>query len=156
MAQILEQANQLGIKIPFVSGDGFSNPVIYQNAGDYTDGVVYIAPPQIKENALLQEFRTNYNKKTGHDPDSFASNMYDATKIYIAAYQKMRADGKNSRADFRNAVAATKDFQGVSGLINFAENGDLIANQGVYKVKGKTPEFLGEYTVVNGKIKKVN
>ena len=156
MAQILEQASQLGIKKPFLSGDGFSNPIIYDNAGAYTDGVVYVAPPQVKASTLYSAFVNAYSKKTGHAPDSFACNAYDAANIYIDAAERMLNRGENSREAFRKQVAATKDFAGVSGRINFAPNGDLIANQGVYKVNGKIPSFLGEYRVVNNKLQKAN
>ena len=156
MAQILEQAAQLNIKLPFVSGDGFSNPIIYQNAGAYTDGVVYVAPPQVKETSLYSDFVASYNKATGHDPDSFATNMFDATNIFLQSVEKIVKDGKVNRSSFRDAVASTKDYQGASGVINFAQNGDLVANQGIYKVNGTTPVFVGEYKVLNGKIVEAN
>lgn len=156
MAQILEQAAQLNIKLPFLSGDGFSNPIIYQNAGAYTDGVVYVAPPQVKETNVYSDFVASYNKATGHNPDSFATNMYDAANIFIESAEKMVNGGNISRSSFRDTVASTKDYNGASGVINFAANGDLLANQGIYKVNGTTPVFLGEYSVINGKIVEAN
>lgn len=156
MAQILEQAAQLNIKLPFLSGDGFSNPIIYQNAGAYTDGVVYVAPPQVKETNIYSDFVAAYNKATGHNPDSFATNMYDAANIFIESAEKMVNGGNISRSSFRDTVANTKDYNGASGVINFAANGDLLANQGIYKVNGTTPVFLGEYSVINGKIVEAN
>ena len=48
MAQILEQASQLGVNKPFLSGDGFLSEEIYQLAGEYTDGVVYTASAQLE------------------------------------------------------------------------------------------------------------
>lgn len=156
MAQILEQAAQLNIKLPFLSGDGFSNPIIYQNAGAYTDGVVYVAPPQVKETNIYSDFVASYNKATGHNPDSFATNMYDAANIFIESAEKMIDGGNISRSSFRDTVASTKDYNGASGVINFAANGDLLANQGIYKVNGTTPVFLGEYSVINGKIVEAN
>ena len=156
MAQILEQAAQLGMNLPFLSGDGFSNPIIYQNAGAYTDGVVYVAPPQVKETTIYEDFVKDYTNAIGHAPDSFATNSYDATNIFIEAYLNAMKNGKVTRSSFRDSVAATKDYEGASGIINFAPNGDLVANQGVYRVEGTTPVFLGEYKVVNGSIIKAN
>jgi branched-chain amino acid transport system substrate-binding protein len=90
-------------------------------------------------------------------PDSFATNAYDATRIVADALATVyKNTGKFDRADVRDAVAATKDFPGVAGVVNFAENGDLIAYQGVYKVNGTTPEYLGAYSVIDGKLTKVN
>ena len=62
MAQILEQAAQLGIDIPFLSGDGFSDPMIYQLAGDFCDGVIYIGPSQAKASSVLTDFQAAYRK----------------------------------------------------------------------------------------------
>ncbi len=152
MAQQLEQAAQLGLNIPFLSCDGFSNPEIYELAGAYTDGVVYIGPAQVAESDNYKVFKEQYTAKFGVAPDSFATNAYDATNIIINAIKEAGTD----RKAIRDAVASTKDFDGVTGKVNFAENGDIIAYQGAYKVNGTTPEYMGAYTVVDGKLQKVN
>jgi branched-chain amino acid transport system substrate-binding protein len=157
MAQILEQASQLGMDIPFVSCDGFSNPEIYNLAGDFTDGVVYVGPAKVAESKAYSDFVAEYTAKYGIGPDSFATNAYDATNIMLAALDKVYQEtGKFERKAVRDAVAATKDFPGVSGTVNFAPNGDLVAYQGLYKVNGITPEYLGSYTVVDGELIKVD
>jgi len=157
MAQILEQASQLGMTIPFLSGDGFSNPDIYNLAGAFCDGVVYVAPTQVEESTAYVDFVNKYAATYNVKPDSFATNAYDATRIVADALATVyKNTGKFDRADVRDAVAATKDFPGVAGVVNFAENGDLIAYQGVYKVNGTTPEYLGAYSVIDGKLTKVN
>jgi len=156
MAQILEQASQLGVKIPFLSSDGFSNPEIYDLAGAYTDGVIYVGPTKVAESAAAKAFIDKYTQKYGFAPDSFATNAYDGTNILFEALEKVyKASGKFERKAIRDAFAATKDFQGVNGTINFAENGDLVAYQGLYKVQGKTPVYLGAFTVVDGKLVEV-
>jgi branched-chain amino acid transport system substrate-binding protein len=156
MAQILEQATQLGVNIPFLSSDGFSNPEIYDLAGNYTDGVIYVGPTQVNESPAYKNFVAAYTKKWGFAPDSFATNAYDAANILFEAMEKVYADTKKfDRKDVRDAFAATKDYSGVTGTINFAENGDLVAYQGVYKVDGTTPKYVGTYTVVDGKLVEV-
>ena len=153
MAQILEQARQLGITTPFVSCDGFSNPDIYNLAGNFTDGVVYVGPAKVKESVAYSKFVSEYTSKYGVGPDSFATNAYDGANILLAAMDSVyKKTGKFDRKAVRDAVAATKDYAGVSGTVNFAENGDLVAYQGVYKVNGQTPEYVGTFTVVNGKL----
>lgn len=157
MAQILEQAAQLGITVPFLSCDGFSDPAIYDLAGDFTDGVIYIGPAKVAESARHSEFVKAYEAKWGAKPDSFATNMYDGTNIILEALSSVHAKTNGfDRKAVRDAIAAIKDFPGANGAINFAENGDLVAYQGVYKVNGRTPEYLGAFTVENGKLVKVN
>ena len=136
MAQILEQASQLGIRIPFLSGDGFSNPEIYDLAGNFTDGVVYVGPTQVEESDAYRKFVSDYTKKWGFAPDSFATNAYDAAYILFDALEKVYAQtGKFDRKAVRDAFAATKDFKGVTGIVNFADNGDLVAYQGLTELK---------------------
>jgi len=157
MAQILEQASQLGMKIPFLSCDGFSNPEIYNLAGGFTDGVIYVGPAKVKESPSYSKFVADYKAKYGVGPDSFATNAYDGTNILLAAMDKVyKATGKFDRKAIRDAVAATKDYPGVSGTVNFAENGDLVAYQGLYKVNKTTPEYLGTFTVVDGKLVQID
>ncbi|MCK9547194.1 MAG: ABC transporter substrate-binding protein [Sphaerochaeta sp.] len=157
MAQILEQASQLGMRIPFLSCDGFSNPDIYNLAGDFTDGVIYVGPAKVKESPSFAKFVADYTSKYGVGPDSFATNAFDGTNILLAAMDKVyKATGKFDRKAVRDEVAATKDYAGVSGTINFAENGDLIAYQGLYKVNKITPEYLGTFTVVDGQLVQID
>ena len=151
MAQILEQAAQLGVTAKFLSCDGFSDPEIYKLAPDYTDGVVYIGPAQVEESQKYKDFYEKYKSLYGEGPDSFSCNGYDAAYVMFDALS--RSD--NTRSSLRDASAQTKDFEGVNGLINFLDNGDLVAYQGVYKVNGTTPEYLGAYTVKDGKLVKV-
>ena len=151
MAQILEQAAQLGIDKPFLSSDGFLSEEIYDLAGQYTDGVVYTASAKIEESDKNKVFKENYTAKWGVGPDSFASNAYDATYILASVIEKV---GTNREA-IKNGMKEVKDFEGVNGIINFAENGDLVAYQGIYKVEGTTPVYIGAFTVEDGKIVQV-
>ncbi len=151
MAQILEQAAQLGIDKPFLSSDGFLSEEIYDLAGQYTDGVVYTASAKIEESDKNKVFKENYTTKWGVGPDSFASNAYDATYILASVIEKV---GTNREA-IKNGMKEVKDFEGVNGIINFAENGDLVAYQGIYKVEGTTPVYIGAFTVEDGKIVQV-
>ena len=152
MAQILEQASQLGVDKPFLSGDGFLSEEIYQLAGEYTDGVVYTACAQLEETSLVKEFRDAYTAKWCIGPDSFATNSYDATNILLSVIAKVGTD----RKAIRDGFAAVKDYEGVNGTINFAENGDLVAYQGIYEVEGNTPKYVGAFKIENGKVVKVN
>jgi branched-chain amino acid transport system substrate-binding protein len=155
MAQILEQAAQLKVGAPFLSCDGFSNPDIYNLAGAYTDGVVYVGPAKVKESEAFNKFVAEYNAEYGVQPDSFAINAYDGANIILNAMKNAAANGKVTRQAIRDGILATKNYDGVGGLINFAENGDLIAYQGVYRVNGTTPEYLGSYKVIDGNLELV-
>ena len=153
-AQILEQASQLGVNVRFLSSDGFSDPEIYNLAPDFTDGVIYVGPAQAEASTILTDFQAAYAAAyNGDAPDSFATNSYDATYIIAAALD--RAESADTKL-VRDEVAATKDFQGANGIMNFAANGDLVASQGVYEVEGITPVYVGSFQVVDGHIVQVD
>lgn len=162
-AQILEQAAQLGMNIPFLSSDGFSDPEVYNLAGDYTNGVIYVGPAQAEASTLLADFSAAYSAAyNGDAPDSFATNSYDATYILRDAIARVFEGGATlSDIDaFRSAVndqvKATDDFEGANGTINFAANGDMVASQGVYRVENQTPIYIGSFQVVDGHIVQVD
>ena len=153
-ALILEQAAQLGMDLPFFSSDGFSDPEIYNLAGDYTDGVMYVGPAQAEASSILADFTAAYSAAyDGDQPDSFATNAYDAT--YILAEAIGRA-GSTDWSAINDQVKATSDFQGANGTINFAANGDMIASQGVYYVEGTTPVYQGSFQIVDDAIVQVD
>lgn len=148
MAQQLEQAAQLGMSMQFLSGDGFTDAQIYDLAGDYTNGVIYTGPTPGKENAA---FVNNFKTAFGVDPGTFSTNAYDAANIVMLAIEKAGTD----RAAIRDAVAATKDYEGVLGTVNFESNGDIVATTGVYLVVNQAPVYQGSYTVVDGVLSEV-
>ena len=152
IAQILEQGAQLGVG-PFLSGDGFSDQEVYKLAPDYTDGPIYVGPPKAEASTKYDDFVAAYGAMyNGENPDSFSTNAYDGTYIIAGA---IAAAGSGDRTAIRDNVAATKDYQGANGTMNFAENGDLVSSQGVYKVSGTTPVSQGSFQIQNGQIVKV-
>ena len=162
-AQILEQASQLGMNIPFLSSDGFSDPEIYNLAGDFTDGVIYVGPAQAEASTILADFQAAYSAAyNGDAPDSFATNSYDATYILRDALLRVFENGGDLsdidafRAMVNEQVKATDDFEGANGIINFAANGDMVASQGVYYVEGTTPVYVGSFQVVDNHIVQVD
>lgn len=162
-AQILEQAAQLGMNIPFLSSDGFSDPEIYKLAGDYTNGVIYVGPAQAEASTLLADFQAAYAAAyNGDAPDSFATNSYDATYILRDALERVFANGGDLadidtfRSMVNDEIKATTDFEGANGIINFAANGDMVASQGVYEVENQTPIYIGSFQVVDNKIVQVD
>lgn len=148
MAQILEQAASLGIDAQFISADGFSNPEIYDLAGDFTNGVIYTGPVEVAATAGSAGFAADYEAKWGVEPDSFSKNSYDGANIIMDAIEKVYNEtGKIDKAAVQKEVISTKDYEGVSGSVSFASDGNLIAVQGVFKVVDQKPVQIGVYTV---------
>ncbi len=146
IAQILEQASDLGIDIPFVSADGFTNPEVFALAGKHTEGVVYSGTPNDEGSDLRSTFEAKYVARYGANPDSFALNAYDAANVLLEAIEASYANGGFDSAFVRDYVAQAS-FQGVSGNVSFFENGDRRANIGIFQAENLAGESLGVYTV---------
>ncbi|HEX8116372.1 MAG TPA: ABC transporter substrate-binding protein, partial [Pyrinomonadaceae bacterium] len=61
-------------------------------------------------------FVADYKRLYGSAPDSFAATSYDAARLLLSAVERAPA---LERAAVRDALAATKDFPGVTGAVTF-------------------------------------
>ena len=133
-AVIMDQARKMGIDVPFLGGNGFNSPEVIEIAGEAADGLV-VATPWFgdKQDPKVQEFNEKYKEKYGELPDQFAAQAYDALYIYAEALKKA---GGEDRDAFRDALAETKDFEGILGKFSFDEEGDVIMEPTVVEIKG--------------------
>ncbi len=132
------------------SADGFSNPQIFELAGDLSNGVIFSQAAQQKASSKRAEFEAKYQAKWGEKPDAFSLNAYDGAWIILNAIKAtsskaMNGNLKVDRDKVRDFVAKTKDYDGASGKITFTENGDLVANIGIYTAENKQFKQLKMY-----------
>jgi hypothetical protein len=71
----------------------------------------------------VKTFVTNYKNKYNIIPDALAATAYDAAKIMFDAIR--RANSLDGTA-IRDALAQTKDFPGVTGVVNFNAQRDSV------------------------------
>ena len=138
---ILAQARKMGLKVPFVGGNGFNSPKVIEIAKDAADGLI-VATPWFGErnDPKVKAFVAKYEKAYGKQPDQFAAQAYDAFHIMANA---VKAAGAADRAKLRDALAATKNFQGVLGKFSFDAERDVVMAPNVLIVKG------GKFTLFN-------
>jgi branched-chain amino acid transport system substrate-binding protein len=113
-ALICRQARELGLKAPFVSGDGWEAPELIEIGGAAVNGSYYSTHYSSESTAPeVQDFVKRYRAKfAGETPDSLAPLAYDAMMILGDAIKRA---GTTEGAKLRDALAATKDFPGVTG-----------------------------------------
>jgi branched-chain amino acid transport system substrate-binding protein len=118
-ALILREARQLGIKAPFVGGEGWDSPSLVSVAGKSADGSFYTNhfSPDDPE-PLVQTFVRAYKAKYGTAPDALAALWYDGAGLLADA---IRRAGSTEPAKIRDAIATTKSFPGVTGNISLDE-----------------------------------
>jgi branched-chain amino acid transport system substrate-binding protein len=119
-ALILRQAKQLGIDCPFVGGEGWDSPVLIQIAGKSADGNYYTDHFSANDpSPRVQKFVQEYRAKYGSIPDALAALWYDGARLMAQALQRA---GSADPEKIRDALAGTRDFEGVTGRISIDEN----------------------------------
>jgi branched-chain amino acid transport system substrate-binding protein len=68
-----------------------------------------------------REFYEGYKKRYNAEPEAYAAYGYEAAKVMLDA---IRRAGKKDRAAIRDALAATRNFEGALGRWSFDANGD--------------------------------
>lgn len=139
-AVIMKQARSQGIDVPFVGGNGFNSPEVIDIAGDAGNGLI-VATPWFtgKDDEKVQDFVKAYKDEYGDEPDQFAAQAYDG--LYIIA-DALKNAGDDDRDKLRDALAETKDINGVLGNISFDEDGDVVMDPVVLTIKdGKFQEM---------------
>jgi branched-chain amino acid transport system substrate-binding protein len=115
VALIARQARQLGIKVPLLGGDGWVGDSLLQVAGKTLDGSFFSAHFSAEDQSpAIQEFVAKYQKRYGKVPDDMAALGYDSAMILADA---MKRAGTTDGPKLRDAIAATKDYQGITGKI---------------------------------------
>lgn len=133
-AVILSQARKMGIKVPFVGGNGFNSPKVIEIAKEAAEGLVVATPWFAEKNdPKVKAFVAKYQKAYGKKPDQFAAQAYDA--LYIMA-EALKKAGKADRATLRDTLAGVRDFNGVLGKFSFDAERDVEMEPNVLIIKG--------------------
>jgi branched-chain amino acid transport system substrate-binding protein len=131
---IIRQARQQGLtNIPFIGGDGWDSPELVAVGGSAVEGCYFSnhfsnqsTDPQVVA------FVDAYRKKYGEDPDAMTALGYDALKLLADA---MKRAGTTDPDKVNAAIAATKDFPGVTGKITLDEHRNPTKPAVILKVK---------------------
>lgn len=131
---IIKQAREMGIAQPILGPDGFANSTLVELAGaDNVDNVFYAShfTPN-SEDPKVQEFLAAFEAEYGKPADSFAALAYDAAQLVFDAIAT--ADSTDPQA-ITDALAATEDFEGVTGTFSFDENHNPIKSAFVIELQ---------------------
>ena len=119
-ALICIQARSLGLDIPIIGGDGWEAPQLIELGGKAVEGTYYSTyfsaendAPEVR--AFVQRYRARW---TGEAPEGVSALGYDAMYLIAAAMERA---GTTDSAKLRDAIAATKNFPGVTGRTTIDE-----------------------------------
>ena len=139
--QIAIQARDLGITVPLLGGDGWDSSAVIEIGGkavenSYFSNHYFVGDPR----PLVRGFVDQMKKRDGRTPESTAALGYDALKIIAAAID--RAGSLDGKA-IRDQIAATKDYEGVSGKITMGADRNPIKPVAMIKIANGQTNFAG-------------
>ncbi|MBA3395715.1 MAG: ABC transporter substrate-binding protein [Deltaproteobacteria bacterium] len=130
---IIRKARDAGIKAPFVGGDGWDSEELPKIAGDAINGNYFsnhYAPeedrPEVKN--FVEKYKAEYQSTA----DGLAALGYDAALVLFDAME--RAPSLSGK-DLRDAIAATKNFTGVTGTFSIDENRNAMKSAVIVEYK---------------------
>jgi branched-chain amino acid transport system substrate-binding protein len=144
VALIAKQARLIGLTQPLLGGDGWDAPELWPLGGDALNGS-YISTHYSSDDPSpgIQTFVEGYKQRYQQMlPDAHAALAYDASKLLVDAIMKA---GTTESGKLREALAQTKNFQGVTGVITMDADRNAVKPAVVLKLLDT--RFIYETTI---------
>lgn len=137
---IAKQAREMGVNAPLLGGDGWESPELYTIGGKAIEGNYFSnhCSPESKDK-VVRDFVGKHQAKYKKDPGALTMLGYDAAMVLFDAIKRSPS---LSGSDLKAAIAATRDFQGVTGKISLDADRNAVKSAVVLKVKGGKAEFV--------------
>ena len=138
-------------RVKFMGPDGIQTQAMIDGAGASIAEGIYASVaglPQDKWNADGRGFLSAYQAKYGKLTEPYAIYGYEAMNVLLQAIENVCAAGGDpgNRKAVRDAVYATRDFDGILGTWSFDANGDIsLSDMTVYQVQSGAYAALGTF-----------
>lgn len=141
---VLKQARELGMNTQIVGEEGADSPKTLEIAGEAAEGFVIVTNlNRDDKRPFVQEFLKEYESRYKIQPDMVGASAYDAFMILCDGIR--RAQTTEGKA-VKNAIAQTKDYDGLTGVIRGFNKGEVVKEVQVQQVKGGRFHYLGVVT----------
>jgi branched-chain amino acid transport system substrate-binding protein len=143
-ALLAKQLQDLGVKTPILTGDGAQVPELISIGGPAVDGMYFTAHfhRQGATTEIGRKFIQTYECTYKKPLDAFAALGGDSYFLLTAAMARAKSTAGPQVA---RALAATKDFPGVTGAITMGPNHNPI--KGVTIIKVEKGQFAYQTTI---------
>ncbi len=137
-ALVARQAQELGLRVPMLSGDGAQAPELLKIGGPAVEGLAFSTHfhPAGATGPLARRFLEVYEqgRAAGEIKEEFTSFHALGADSYLVLVDALERAGTAEGPKLRQALASTKDFEGVSGRINIGEDGNAVKSAVILKV----------------------
>ncbi len=134
------QAKQLGITVPIFGGDGWESSSLVTIGGAALEGDYFSTHFSPEDTApAVQNFVKSYQAKFNETPDAMAALGYDSAMMLADAMKKA---GATDGAKVRDALAAEKNFPGVTGTITMDAHRDASKPAVILEIKNGAFKYV--------------
>ena len=141
VGQIAIQFRDLGFNGPLIGGDGWDSPVVIQIGGKAIEGSYFSDHYFVGDTRpVVQKFVAEYEKRHGKKPEATAALGYDALHIWANATKRA---GSLDKKLIRDQIAATKDYEGVSGKTTMGPDRNPMKPVAMIKIENAQMNFAG-------------
>ena len=136
---IAKQARELGIDVPLLGGDGWDSEKTIEIGGKAVEGYYFSTHYAAdSDSPKVRDFVARYEQKYHETPDAMAALGYDTAGILADALDRA---GSTDGAKLRDAIASTKDYEGVTGKISIDPQRNARKDAVVLKIEGGKFKF---------------
>jgi branched-chain amino acid transport system substrate-binding protein len=134
VALIAKQARMIGLAQPLLGGDGWDAPELWQLGGDALNGSYISTHYSVDDpSPAIRQFVDLYKQRYGNLlPDAHAALAYDAARLLFDA---IAHTGSTDGDKLRDALAQTKNFTGVTGVISMDADRNAVKPAVVLKLQ---------------------
>jgi branched-chain amino acid transport system substrate-binding protein len=138
IARLIVQYRQLGTPYKYVGPPAIGNKTVLDLAKEAAEGLIGFINSVPGMNETNRKFVEAYQKEFNTDPDTEAPWTYDALNILVNAIRKVGED----RTKIREAILATKGYEGVYGMYNFTPEGEGLQGGPFAVIKNGKPQLI--------------
>lgn len=141
-SMIARQVKEAGLKLSLMSGDGVANDTFLELGKEAVEGYMFTdtfdfnAPPTKRSHDFIDAYEKEKGKRS---MASFTALGADSYFLIVDAMN--RCEDPTDSVCVNKEIKATKNFEGVSGIINMTEEGNAIRSAVIKVVKNGVFEY---------------
>ncbi|HVL99137.1 MAG TPA: ABC transporter substrate-binding protein [Egibacteraceae bacterium] len=127
---IVSQARSLGIDVPIMGSDSWSDPQTLELCGEECEGTFFSAHyVPAGATGSTKEFIDAYEERYGEIPGDVAALTWDAMQIVVEGIRncgEITGEVATDRDCIRDGMAAIEELEGITGTMSFDDEGDPV------------------------------
>ncbi len=141
VARICRQAADMGINIHIISSTDAHSPGLITAGGKYVEGIILTSDIGNEDSPadIATAYFDAYKKETGAEVSRVDVLGADAYFLLLDAIQRARS---TAGSKMRQALASTRGFRGVSGVIDMDRGGNAVKGAVMLQIKEGTFRYL--------------